>query len=94
MLHIDLDLLPFGDSERLRTLAAIDIGNDGTGDDRHGNYDIVITDNSGTTKFRIENWDRNQSAIALLGEAINRYQKNHVQNNKICGGKRHDKKRR
>ena len=92
MLHADLDLVPFGDYDRLRTLAAIDIGNDGTGDDRHGNYDIVITDNSGTTKFRIEGWDRNRTALELLGEVINHYHENIVQN-KICGGK-HDKSHR
>jgi hypothetical protein len=42
MLRVTIELLPFGSENQKRTLGAIEIVNDGTGDVNTGHYDVTI----------------------------------------------------
>lgn len=42
VLRCTIDLLPFGDESRKRTLGVVDIANDGTGTLERGNYKVVL----------------------------------------------------
>ncbi|HSW00035.1 MAG TPA: hypothetical protein VLI39_07675 [Sedimentisphaerales bacterium] len=39
-LRVTVELIPYGDESRKRTVAVVDIANDGTGTHEVGNYDV------------------------------------------------------
>jgi hypothetical protein len=43
MVVVSIELWPKGNKEKARPLGVILISNDGTGDDRYGNYDIILS---------------------------------------------------
>ena len=67
MLIIKVDLHPYGDSSRQKTLAELHISNDGTGDDFYGNYSYTI-------------WDGEQSALMGQGTIEGHARYRHVWN--------------
>jgi len=40
-LRVTIELIPHGDENRKRTVAVVDIANDGTGNHEVGNYDVT-----------------------------------------------------
>lgn len=47
MLKVRIELVPDGDQESTRTLAELEIANDGTGTEFTGNYNVVLREFSG-----------------------------------------------
>lgn len=71
MIRITVELLPKGDASRARTLATMEIANDGTGTPDVGNYSGTLhaeyTGSSGRTG-RVLNFNRRkQSVWSLIG---------------------------
>lgn len=44
MLRVEIKLIPFGFKDLEKTLGVVEIINDGTGDLRVGNYDVLLSD--------------------------------------------------
>ena len=93
MLQAELNLHPYGDERQKRNLTTIVIGNDGTGSNGFGNYDVTITEDGREYKFRIENWRRTRSALDLLSTAIDKHIELRLENEDESRP-RHDKQRR
>lgn len=74
MLRCRIELVPFGDESRARTLGTIIIGNDGTGvpADQVGNYSVRHVPPLGgdlAVTRRLRRFGRRHGYLALLGEA-------------------------
>ena len=82
MLHVRIDVIPWGVERARVTLTDVYVGNDGTGDGATGHYDVYTEDPRGRDKSngrntrpgwvgRIENFDRTRGRDALALEALN-----------------------
>jgi hypothetical protein len=79
MLKIKLELHPFGDSSRKRTLGELDIWNKGTGDQMFGDYGYRI--NESESQFaqavegegEIDDWKRDNPGFLLVWRALEDY---------------------
>lgn len=72
MLRIKIDLVPYGDESRVRTLQTLTIANTG-GTEVRGEYDCVLRDGEGNRlrHARLTNWPRlGRDAAALVHEAL------------------------
>jgi len=60
MIRVTVEILPFGDEARRRTIASMDIWNDGSGTIENGNYEgIIYTDDSSVfRRARVVNYSR------------------------------------
>jgi hypothetical protein len=72
MLRITIELVPYGKEEYKRTIGSIEIGNDGTGDYRVGNYKYSISDETGKIKGKLEGHNRLKSVFHLLRDILNK----------------------
>jgi hypothetical protein len=75
MLRATIEIVPYGDENRKRSLYVIEIGNDGTGNIDTGNYDVILYECDidgrypcGTT--RVKGYKRNDGALGLVHEAL------------------------
>lgn len=76
MIRVTIEVIPFGDKTRARDVGVIDIVNNGTGDSKSGNYDIMLIDKSEdavTSKHsKVLNFDRaSKDPFMLLSLALN-----------------------
>lgn len=73
MLKIPIEIHPFGDGDKRRTLGNITIINDGTHKNRpeYGNYKIMVNvyDEIKEYEFKIKNHKRDEGWIKLLHKA-------------------------
>lgn len=58
MIVVHIDLWPFGDNKKAKPLGNIVIANDGTGSDKSGNYDVVLSHAGIYYGKREEPWKR------------------------------------
>ena len=59
MLVIKMELWPFGDESAAKEIARCTIGNDGTGDEDTGNYEVALFNGKRKwKKGRVENFPR------------------------------------
>ena len=72
MLRIKVELVPFGDESRTRSIGQILIANDGTGDSAVGNYKYSITDASGKIRGKLKGHAREKSVFSLLKDILNK----------------------
>lgn len=73
MLVAELQTWPQGDREKARTEGFVLVGNDETGTEEHGNYDVVVTDAKGNPQrqARIERCPRKRvPKLDLMGFAV------------------------
>ena len=71
MIYIPIELWPYGDKKRKRTIGSAIIVNDGTGTVETGNYNIAITDDKDNTKrYRVEGFERKRPIWDLLYEIL------------------------
>lgn len=76
MIRADIQTVPGGNESRVDTLHILEIVNDCTGDEEHGNYDVRLLDGLFETPqqpwnvARVENYDRSRGAAKLVSEAL------------------------
>lgn len=79
MLHVKVDVIPFGVEDLRETLTDLYIGNDGTGGHAIGHYDVYTSDPRGLGYpresrpgwiGRITDFERGQGRDALAAEAL------------------------
>jgi hypothetical protein len=72
MLHVNLDMYPWGSKENKKHIGTLDIINDGSGDEHSGNYRVVLKNGNGViVKMKyITNYPRDHGAWYLVGLAI------------------------
>lgn len=79
MLRVTIEIVPFGIEENKRTLSTINIINDGTGNNKYGNYRIerISEDKENlipkNDKFEIKRHNRYDGYIKLLQRVINKF---------------------
>ena len=52
MIRVTIELLPWGNEERKRTIGVVEIANDGTGDHETGNYNATLSKEPPIAKTR------------------------------------------
>ena len=72
MLRITIDLVPYGKEKWLRNIGKIEIGNDGTGNERFGNYKYKLVDSDVIIKGELKEHNRMQSVFKLLQAVLNK----------------------
>jgi hypothetical protein len=73
MLRITIELVPFGREAYKRTIAGINIINDGTGDVDIGNYKYELMDDHGDSiKGKLKGHNRQQSVFKILQAVLNK----------------------
>ena len=73
MLRIKIELVPFGIESEARTIADMEIINDGTGNHRYGNYIYELWDANGDSiKGELKKHNRIQSAFRLIQAVLNK----------------------
>lgn len=72
MLRVTVELLPFGDFDKKRTITVLDIWNDGTGTPQVGNYKATLIDprNKSVQTTELMGWDRALSAWKLVAKVL------------------------
>lgn len=70
MLVVKVELWPFGEEELLEELGRITIANDGEGSSLVADYDVVVTDESGSSGFRVREHFRERGFWALVKRAV------------------------
>ena len=71
MIYIPIELWPYGDKKRKRTIGSAIIVNDGTGTVETGNYNITIGDDMGyVERYRVEGFERKRPIWDLLYEIL------------------------
>lgn len=71
MIRVKIDLIPFGDESKAKQIAEVVIANDGTGDNKTGNYIVVSKENSNEPVLgRIFKFPRKNGILALLKIAL------------------------
>lgn len=71
MLHIIVNLCPFGDQYASRKISEVFITNDLTGNEKIGNYDVVIKKEDGElVDGHVSNHSREEDALILVFKSI------------------------
>lgn len=82
MLRITIDIIPFGDYERKRTLSRIDIINVTNMSHisfepfKFGDYSVIFTDEFQEKKFQIKRFNRKKGYLELVRKVLNKILKN------------------
>lgn len=73
MLRITIELVPFGREAYKRTIAGLNIINDGTGNNDTGNYKYELFDDQGDSiKGKLIGHNRMQSVFKILQAVLNK----------------------
>lgn len=76
MIRVTIELLPFGGETGRKTLATIDIANDGTGTGSRGNYKARLNPKHEWTEKVVEDWPRQSYPVQkLLYKVLERFYK-------------------
>ena len=71
MIRVTVELVPFGDEEKKKTIGIMNIANDGTGTKEFGNYDARLEDDRGTEKTtKIQRHERAAGVWTLICTAL------------------------
>lgn len=71
MIRVTVELVPFGDEARKKTIGIMNIANDGTGDIEIGHYEARLEDDRGTEKtVSVLNHIRQDGVWRLIRRAL------------------------
>lgn len=75
MLKVTVELFPFGDETRRKTISTFDIANDGKGSFEKGNYIFRSESLTGGTwsKTLVSNHDRKEDVERLIMKVLNEF---------------------
>jgi hypothetical protein len=70
MFRVTIEIVPFGDETKKRTLYRIDGANIGTNAFDHADYGVTSVSEKGTVKLEIENFNRKEGILKLTKKIV------------------------
>lgn len=71
MLRVTVELVPFGDESRKKTIGIMNIANDGRGSSEVGHYDVRLEDDRDVERnARVLHYQRSRGAWSLVRRAL------------------------